>query len=318
MKLFNLQDGQLTEVDRDSFKLEKDMQTVVENNLDALFGLEFVSSEFTIDKFRIDTLAFNEETNSFVIIEYKRGQSYSVVDQGYSYLSIMLNNKADFILEYNEKRTGNLKRSDIDWSLSKVVFISPSFNNYQKNSVNFRDIPFELWEIKRFSGGLTSLEQHQSSSKESIEKLSSTESSSVISEVTAQVKTLSEEDHIKKLNNEMLTVWEELKYRLEQFQETNFVTQRNYISWKRETSVIGFIHFLKDNLKIEILRGTKKATGETSKGFFTLDDPKNFSRERNWTRKSGEQGHIYVIRFSKLSDLDYVMFLLEQKFSSLS
>ena len=42
------------------------------------------------------------KTNSFVIIEYKKGSSYSVVDQGYTYLSTMLNNKSDFVLEYNE------------------------------------------------------------------------------------------------------------------------------------------------------------------------------------------------------------------------
>ena len=46
-------------------------------------------------------------------IEYKKGNSYSVIDQGYSYLSILLNNKADFILEYNETQSENLKKTDI-------------------------------------------------------------------------------------------------------------------------------------------------------------------------------------------------------------
>ena len=61
-----------------------------------------MKSEFTLHNFRIDTLAFDEESKSFVIIEYKKDKSFSVVDQGYAYLSLMLNNKADFILEYNE------------------------------------------------------------------------------------------------------------------------------------------------------------------------------------------------------------------------
>lgn len=68
--------------------------------------------------FRIDTLAFDESSNSFVIIEYKKGNSYSVVDQGYSYLSTMVNNKAEFILEYNEKTNDVLKRNDVDWTSS--------------------------------------------------------------------------------------------------------------------------------------------------------------------------------------------------------
>ena len=61
--------------------LEKDMQNVVENNLEEIFGFDFVSSEFTVDNFRIDTFAYNPDTNSFIVIEYKKDRSFSVVDQ---------------------------------------------------------------------------------------------------------------------------------------------------------------------------------------------------------------------------------------------
>ena len=96
-------------------------------------NLQFVTTEFAIDTFRLDTLCFDDETNSFVIVEYKKGSSYSVIDQGYSYLSVMLNNKADFILEYNEKQDRTLKRDEVDWSSSRVLFVSPAFNSFQKN-----------------------------------------------------------------------------------------------------------------------------------------------------------------------------------------
>ena len=62
----------------------------------------------------------------------------------------MLNNKADFVLEFNENSDYQLKREDVDWTQSKIIFISPSFSSYQKHSVNFRDVPFELWEIKKY------------------------------------------------------------------------------------------------------------------------------------------------------------------------
>jgi hypothetical protein len=58
----------------------------------------------------------------------------------------MLNNKADFILEYNENCKDTLKRDDIDWSQSKVIFVSPSFTTYQKEAINFKDLPIELWK----------------------------------------------------------------------------------------------------------------------------------------------------------------------------
>ena len=102
MDLYNVSNGKLSQIDRDDFGLEKDIQAIVEGSASELFRLQFISSEFQIESFRLDTLCYDEEQKAFVVIEYKKGSSYSVIDQGYSYLSVLLNNKADFILEYNE------------------------------------------------------------------------------------------------------------------------------------------------------------------------------------------------------------------------
>ena len=82
-----------------------------------------------IDGLRIDTLAYNSESNAFVIIEDKKDRNFSVVDQGMAYLNLMLNNKADFILEYNDKHVQPLKRGEVDWSQSRIIFIAPEFTN---------------------------------------------------------------------------------------------------------------------------------------------------------------------------------------------
>jgi len=151
MKLYKSNSGLLERVKLNPFPLEKDIQKLVEKNVSTLFGFEFVKSELTFGGFRFDTLCFDNELNSFVIIEYKKGSSYSVIDQGYTYLSLLLNNKSDFILEYNETLDRNIKRDEVDWSQSKVLFISSHFSDYQRNSVNFKNIPFELWEITRYN-----------------------------------------------------------------------------------------------------------------------------------------------------------------------
>jgi RecB family endonuclease NucS len=124
MPVFKINNSKLSEVKNVSFPLEKELQDITEKNLDNIFNLEFVSSEFRLNNFRIDTVAFDREIKSFVIIEYKKDRNSSVIDQGYSYLSLMLNNKADFILEYNEKMEHSLKKKDVDWSQSKVLFIA--------------------------------------------------------------------------------------------------------------------------------------------------------------------------------------------------
>ena len=169
MDLYSINGDTLNPVELNSFKKEREIQQLIEKNTETLFGIDFISSEFKIGEFRIDTLCFDNETNSFVIIEYKKGSSYSVIDQGYSYLSKMLNNKDSFILEYCRKKKVSVD-VEVDWSQSRIIFVSPSFNTYQKNSVNFKDMnKFELWEIKRFDNNTIVLNQYQSKSEESIE-----------------------------------------------------------------------------------------------------------------------------------------------------
>ncbi len=70
------------------------------------FWFDFVKSEFQLNDLRMDTLAFDKETKSFVIVEYKKSSTFSVIDQGYAYLALLLNNKADFIWS-----TMNLKKT---------------------------------------------------------------------------------------------------------------------------------------------------------------------------------------------------------------
>ena len=75
MELYNLKKESLEEVNLIPFKLEKDIQSLVEKNTETIFHLEFIETEFKVENYRIDTLCFDEENNSFVIIEYKKGNS---------------------------------------------------------------------------------------------------------------------------------------------------------------------------------------------------------------------------------------------------
>ena len=89
MILYSNQVGKLTEIKENPFRLEKDIQKVFEANIFSIMGLELVKSEFTIKNKRIDTLAFDKQNGAFIIIEYKRDKNISVVDQGFTYLSLM-------------------------------------------------------------------------------------------------------------------------------------------------------------------------------------------------------------------------------------
>lgn len=96
MSIFSLRKDNLAKIREVRFRSEKEMQRLTEKNLNSIFGLEFVKSEVTFSNLRIDTLGFDNETKSFVIIEYKKGKNFSVIDQGFAYLALLVNKKADF------------------------------------------------------------------------------------------------------------------------------------------------------------------------------------------------------------------------------
>ena len=162
MKLFSIKSNKLAPIDEAPFKLEKHLQKLVEANIQSMFnGLQFVKTEFSLSgqhkDLRIDTLAFDVSGRSFVIIEYKRGKNFSVIDQGYGYLSAMLNKQADFVLAYNNKFKTNYGIADINWKESKVYFIAPDFTPMQLESVSFKDLPILLWEAKKYKNSLLTL-----------------------------------------------------------------------------------------------------------------------------------------------------------------
>ena len=82
MDLYNLKKSKLEEVQRLSFYLEKNIQSLVKENVETHFNLKFIHSEFTIGEFRLDLLCYNNENNLFAVIEYKGRGSYFVIYQG--------------------------------------------------------------------------------------------------------------------------------------------------------------------------------------------------------------------------------------------
>lgn len=212
MALYHLMGGKLIFIKEVKIDLEKELQRVTEDNLEAIFGLKLVDSEFVVQGLRVDTLAYEIETKSFVIIEYKREGSSSIVDQGYAYLGLMLNNKADFILQHNEKMRGSLKRSDIAWEQSKVLFLANSFNVYQQSAINFKDLPFELWEVRKYEGGLFSYAQLKP--RNASESIKTVRLKGLAKSVSKQVKTYSVDDHFRKGWTSSREIFESMRSRI--------------------------------------------------------------------------------------------------------
>lgn len=230
MPIFQIKNSNLVSIKESPFALEKDLQKVTEDNLATVCGLEMVKSEFRLRNFVIDTLAFDKETKSFVIIEYKRDRSFSIIDQGYAYLSSMLNNKADFILEYNEKMRGNLKRDDVDWSQSKVMFLANSFTPYQQNAINFKDLPIELWEVKKYDN--QTIFYNQLKPAETRESIKTITKNKVIDKVSREVKKYEVEDHFKAGWDKSREIFDELRGRIKSNNGVEEKILKHYIAYE--------------------------------------------------------------------------------------
>lgn len=310
MDLYKLNNSKLISVETKQFKLEKDIQNIVEENTEELFNLQLVKSEFTIQNYRLDSLCFDQENNSFVIIEYKKGSSYSVIDQGFSYLSTMLNHKSDFVLEYNESTNSTLKREQVDWSQSRVIFISTSFNSYQTDSVNFRDIPFELWQIKKFKDGIIGLNQISSKSKESIKSVQAIKNDN--NHVLDEVSVYDEDYQLNKSSQISKELYLELKDKVSGWENIKFKATKNYLSIAKGNKTKIYINLQKDRLKLHLLKRIDyKGRVGSAKTMFTLDDPKNIHTLYKSSHK--EQ---YQILLKDNKNIDYIVSLLKQKYDS--
>jgi predicted transport protein len=307
MKLFQQTNGKLGQVRSKPFELEKEIQKMVEENLDILFSLQFVQTEFPIENFRLDTLAFDQENKSFVIIEYKRDRTFSVIDQGYTYMSLLLNNKADFLLEYNEIMPQPLKRDEIDWSQSRILFVSPKFTDYQKHSVNFKDVPFELWEVSRYDNGTIGFTQHKSSSKESITSIKN-DSDDVVTKVSREVKVYTEDNHFerfKKINESIPSLYEELKTRLLALGDVEVVPRKYYI---------GFATNNRPFSDVVVQAGALLLMINLKKG--ELDDPRDLTKDVSEIGRWGNGD--YELKVKTPKDIEYAMFLAEQAYGKMS
>lgn len=294
--------GNLERIDKVDFRYERDIQNLTEENMNLIFGLDFVKSEFQLNNLRIDSLAFDEITKSFVIIEYKRNTNFSVVDQGYAYLALLLNNKADFILEYNEVKDNFLGKSDVDWSQSRVIFVSPQFTTYQRQAIEFKDLPIELWQVSKYENNTLLFNQLKASNtSESITTVSG--GSKVVRDVNKQVKVPTEEEHLKKAEPNIKEIYDEIRERILNLDSNiEIKTYVTVIAFKIDSYIVNF-QFQKTQLKIWL--NLKKGD---------LNDPQKIAKDVSTVGHHGAGD--YELSLKPGDDLDYVMTLIKQAYKT--
>lgn len=300
MQLFKNSSWKLSEINEKQFDLEKDLQKLTEANLELIFWLKFVATEFSLHEFRIDTLAYDQEDQSFVIIEYKRGSSYSVVDQWYSYLSLMLNNQADFVLEINQKMNKNFTKKDINWEWSRVIFVANNYTAYQKNAINFKDLPIELWEAKKFGTDIVVYDQIKAKNTQASVKTIT--KNTEIDKVVKELKTYTVEDNFKEDRTESKAIYEELKEkilsldgRIEERPVKNYI----WLNIGRNNVVAIKIH--KSKIWFDLLRVKPEDLNDPEKKLSYVENSMKY-----WNK------HVSRMDITNSEDIDYAIFMTKQ------
>ena len=138
--------------------LEKELQTVIENNMVTFFGVTFLASEYrTTDGGRMDSIGI-DENHCPVIFEYKRSMKDNVINQGLFYLNWLLDHKDSFKVLVIEK-LGLKATEDIDWTMPRVVCIAGDFTKYDESAIKQMNRNISLIRYKKFGNDLLMFEQ---------------------------------------------------------------------------------------------------------------------------------------------------------------
>ncbi len=157
IKLFNIK-GKVQEYQSGTVTLEKDLQTVIENNMETFFGVTFLASEYrTTDGGRMDSIGI-DENHCPVIFEYKRSVKDSVINQGLFYLNWLLDHKDSFKVLVIEK-LGLKAAETIDWTMPRVICVAGDFTKYDESAIKQMNRNISLIRYKKFGDDLLMFEQ---------------------------------------------------------------------------------------------------------------------------------------------------------------
>lgn len=160
IQLFRLSvNGSASELPGRAVAVEKQLQSLIEAQMECFLGVRFLASEYATGKThkgRIDSLGL-DENGCPVIIEYKRHSNENVINQGLFYLDWLLDHQAEFRWLVMEK-LGKQAAEQIEWGGTRLLCIAADFTRYDQHAVQLIQRNIELIRYKLFGDDLLLLE----------------------------------------------------------------------------------------------------------------------------------------------------------------
>lgn len=210
------------------FENELILHLLTQKHMKELFDLKFVASEIRVHRLRLDNLAFDEKTNSFVIIEYKNRFNANVLKQAQDYHDLLLNNK-EFFLE----RLENPK--NVCFEKTRVMIIGPKFSDEQIEKVKSK---FELWHVSLNDDCCVEYKNLHTGKTKKLK-------------VSKDELKLTEDDLLNNKSDKICSLYHALRNRIRnEFRDVECKILVDEISFKTDNRIICNVRFLKNSFNV--------------------------------------------------------------------
>lgn len=246
MAIFEIDNRKAKRIRLSEFRLEKDLQSLVENNIETIFNCKLIATEFTtgnIHSGRIDTLALSEDYNP-VIIEYKKVASSDLINQSLYYLHWIRDHKGDFQIAVNKKMG---KEIEVDWTDIRVICLAPEYKKYDLHAVQVMGANIELWQYKLYENGILNIEEvfKRTSTNTHDETDDCSGKNPIMVEAgkkaaqTRKTATYTLEEHFKNLDESMLALFNTIRdYIISIDSSIEETPKKNYIAYKTSQNFV--------------------------------------------------------------------------------
>lgn len=261
-----------------SFENELILHQLTQKHLKELFDIEYVASEIQLHKLRLDNLAFDEKSNTFVIIEYKNRFNANVLNQAQDYYDLTLNNPKEF--------SDCLKKpKNIDFDNTRVMIIGPKFSEEQ---ITESQSDFELWQASLYDDNTVEYKQLKTDK-------------TITLKVTDDELKLTEEDLLKNKSYEIRELYDALKNSVkDKFGDVECKILVNEISLKINNRIICNVKFLKKSFNVH---------------FYSKEIIDEKNKLRNISNKSTGGKANYELKINSKNDINYFLNLFKQVYN---
>lgn len=278
--------------------LERDIQKIFEDNLDELLNVTFLAHEYSTSfGGRMDTLGIDPEGNP-CIIEYKKGQNDSVINQGLSYLRWLLDHKDSFAKLCAEMSIA----TPIQWGSPRVICIAESYNKFDADTADLLPINIELYKYKLYENDMLILD------KENYQKVKISYRPKFMNSDTVKQEKLQEtytlEEHLALSDEKTQELFKALKEAILSLDQNIIEDPKKlYVAYKMTRNFVDIV-FKKSKLKLFV----NIKSGE-------LEDPQGVARDLETPVHIGHWGNgDYEIELADAKDIEYIMTLVKQSY----